>query len=43
MDLAGESAAMRGLYGLDDPVTADFGSQCLLARRLVEAGSASSS
>jgi hypothetical protein len=38
MDLASEPAATRGLYGLDDPVTADFGHQCLLARRFVEAG-----
>ena len=37
-DLAGESAATKKLYGLDDPVTADFGHQCLLARRFVEAG-----
>ena len=28
----------RSLYGLDDPATADFGRQCLLARRFVEAG-----
>jgi hypothetical protein len=26
------------LYGLDDPATATFGKQCLLARRLVERG-----
>jgi hypothetical protein len=38
MDLAGESRATRTLYGLDDPLTADFGQQCLLARRFVEAG-----
>lgn len=38
MDLAGESRATRSLYGLDDPTTADFGRQCVLARRLVEAG-----
>jgi hypothetical protein len=38
MDLAGETAATRKLYGLDDPATADFGGQCLLARRFVEAG-----
>ncbi len=37
-DLAGESPATRALYGLDDPVTAIFGRQCLLARRLVERG-----
>jgi hypothetical protein len=33
-----ETRATRQLYGLDDPVTADFGKQCLLARRLVERG-----
>ncbi len=38
MDLAGESAATKTLYGLDDPATADFGRQCLLARRFVQAG-----
>ena len=38
MDLAGESPATKDLYGLDDPATADFGRQCLLARRFVEAG-----
>jgi hypothetical protein len=38
LDLAGETAATRALYGLDDPVTADFGRRCLLARRLVERG-----
>jgi Protein of unknown function (DUF1501) len=38
MDLGGESAATKALYGLDDPATGDFGRQCLLARRFVEAG-----
>src|SRR4030095_4065180 len=31
-----ESEATKKLYGLDDPITADFGWQCLLARRLAE-------
>ena len=31
-----ESEATKKLYGLDDPVTRDFGWQCLLARRLAE-------
>lgn len=31
-----ESPATKRLYGLDDPVTSDFGWQCLLARRLCE-------
>ncbi len=38
IDLTGESAATRRLYGLDDPVTEEFGRRCLLARRLVESG-----
>jgi len=38
LDLGGESAATRKLYGLDQPETADFGKRCLLARRLIERG-----
>ncbi len=38
IDLARESAATRKLYGLDNPVTASYGTRCLMARRLVEAG-----
>ena len=38
LDLAGESAATKKLYGLDDKVTEDFGRRCLLARRLLERG-----
>src|SRR5947209_1997729 len=37
-DLSGESAATRRLYGLGDKVTDIFGTQCLMARRLVERG-----
>lgn len=37
-DLSGESDATRRLYGLDDPVTEDFGRQCLMARRFSESG-----
>jgi len=33
-----ESEATKKLYGLDDAMTADFGWQCLLARRLAERG-----
>jgi hypothetical protein len=36
--LDAESPATRRLYGLDEPVTAIFGAQCLLARRLAERG-----
>jgi len=38
LDLRSETDATRRLYGLDDPVTEDFGRRCLLARRLVERG-----
>jgi hypothetical protein len=38
VDLSKESQAVRRLYGLDDPVSAKFGANCLLARRLVERG-----
>ena len=37
-DLSRETPATKALYGLDDPVTAPFGRQCLLARRFAEAG-----
>jgi len=37
-DLAAETQATRCLYGLDDPLTANFGRQCLLARRFAERG-----
>jgi hypothetical protein len=37
-DLSKETAATRALYGLDEPRTAEFGTQCLMARRLVERG-----
>ena len=36
--LKGETEATRKLYGIDDPVTADFGLQCLMARRFAERG-----
>ena len=37
-DLKGETEATRKLYGLDDPVTSNFGRQCLMARRFAERG-----
>ncbi len=37
-DLSRESPATQKLYGLDDPITEDFGRQCMMARRLSEAG-----
>lgn len=38
VDLSTEPAHIRKMYGLDQKHTADFGSRCLLARRLVERG-----
>ena len=38
VDLAKEPEAIKDLYGLNDPVSARFGMDCLLARRLVERG-----
>ncbi len=37
-DISKETSATRGLYGLDDPATEDFGRQCLMARRFSERG-----
>jgi hypothetical protein len=37
-DISGESAATQSLYGIDDPVTSNFGRKCLMARRFAEAG-----
>jgi hypothetical protein len=38
LDLGHETNPTRRLYGLDDPVMANFGTRCLMARRLVESG-----
>jgi hypothetical protein len=38
LDLSQETRATQNLYGLDDPEAADFGAQCLIARRLSERG-----
>jgi hypothetical protein len=38
LDVAGETAATRDLYGLGTQTTESFGRQCLLARRFAEAG-----
>lgn len=38
VDLSGESAATRELYGMDDEATKAFGTNCVQARRLVERG-----
>jgi hypothetical protein len=37
-DLSKETPETRKLYGLDDPMTANFGRQCLMARRFIERG-----
>jgi len=38
VDLSRESDETKQLYGLNDPVSAGYGRQCLLARRLIERG-----
>ena len=38
LDLRSEPEYVRKRYGLDNPVTRDYGERCLLARRLVERG-----
>jgi hypothetical protein len=38
VDLTKETEATKKLYGIDVPVSAKFGTDCLLARRLVERG-----
>ncbi|MEP7364897.1 MAG: DUF1501 domain-containing protein [Acidobacteriota bacterium] len=38
VDLTKESEATRKMYGLDEKRTSEFGTRCLLARRLVERG-----
>jgi hypothetical protein len=37
-DVSQESRATHRLYGLDEPQTKEFGTRCLIARRLVERG-----
>ncbi len=37
-DLSRETAGTMQLYGLDDPITENFGRQCLMARRFLERG-----
>jgi uncharacterized protein (DUF1501 family) len=38
LDLSKESTATKNLYGIGDTTTDTFGKQCLMARKLVEAG-----
>jgi hypothetical protein len=37
-DLSQETAATKSLYGLDENETKEFGTRCLLARRMIESG-----
>ncbi|MBX3742483.1 MAG: DUF1501 domain-containing protein [Akkermansiaceae bacterium] len=38
LDISNEPEHIKKLYGIDDPVTRDYGTRCLIARRLVERG-----
>ncbi len=38
MNLNEESKAVQKMYGMDNPISKNFGSRCLIARRLVERG-----
>lgn len=38
LDISGETNETRRLYGLDRPITEEFGRNCLIARRLLERG-----
>jgi Protein of unknown function (DUF1501) len=38
VDLGAESESTKRLYGMDEPKTAEFGTRCLLARRMIERG-----
>jgi hypothetical protein len=38
VDLATEDQRTLDMYGLNDPLTADFGRKCLISRRLIERG-----
>jgi hypothetical protein len=38
LDLSQETEATRQMYGLDHPATEEYGTRCLIARRLVERG-----
>ena len=38
LDISGESEATRKLHGMDQPKTENYGTRCLMARRMVESG-----
>ena len=38
LDISSESESIKEMYGLNDPATKEYGTRCLIARRLVERG-----
>ncbi len=38
LDLSQETQATQRMYGIDNPTTAEYGTRCLIARRLIERG-----
>jgi hypothetical protein len=38
LDLSQETESTKHMYGLDNPTTAEYGTRCLVARRLIERG-----
>jgi len=38
LDISSETKQTKTMYGMDNPETAEYGSRCLIARRLVERG-----
>ena len=38
LDISQETQSTQTMYGLDDPATREYGTRCLIARRLVERG-----
>ena len=38
LDISGESATTKKLYGIDQDATREYGTRCLIARRLIEYG-----
>ena len=38
LDLSQETEATKKMYGLDNPTTQEYGTRCLIARRLIERG-----
>jgi uncharacterized protein (DUF1501 family) len=38
LDISGESAETQEMYGLNDDATREYGTRCLIARRLIERG-----